>query len=275
MPTLPVDIVNRALDECGIEAIGDLDDGSKEARAAQRIYWPTLRQMLSAALWNFARKQQQLVLLADRSGQLSAFGDVPSPWGYMYDWPDNCVHARFVPAGPPATATSGVPIFPTQTAISIQRSNIPIPFLVTSANRPNQITSNWYDVEGHDPEQTKVILTNHSNAQLIFTGMMQYPDAWDALFEQAMVAALAARLAMPLINDKKFAIAVRRDNVGIARAALDTARVRDGDEGWTVNDHLPDWLAARVGGGGWAYDGPGVLGYGWTSVAWLEAGQAY
>ena len=36
MPTLPVDIVNRAFDECGLDAIGDLTQGSKEARVAER-----------------------------------------------------------------------------------------------------------------------------------------------------------------------------------------------------------------------------------------------
>ena len=68
-PTQPVDIVNRALDECGVEALGDLEEGSPAARAATRIYTPTLRQLLSGAHWNFARKEFQMVLLADYSGQ--------------------------------------------------------------------------------------------------------------------------------------------------------------------------------------------------------------
>jgi hypothetical protein len=91
MPTLPVDIVNRARDECGVDTLGDMDE------AANRIYWPTLRQLLAAAHWNFARKQIDLVMLADIGGQYSAMRDVPAPWGYMYEWPVDCVHARFVP----------------------------------------------------------------------------------------------------------------------------------------------------------------------------------
>jgi hypothetical protein len=106
MPTTPVDIVNRALDECGVEEIGDLDEGSKAARAATRIYWPTLRQLLSAAHWNFARKQESLMLLADVSGQNAVATDVTTPWAYMYEWPVNAVHARFVPRTYPQGSTT-------------------------------------------------------------------------------------------------------------------------------------------------------------------------
>jgi hypothetical protein len=104
--------------------------------------------------------------------------------------------------------------------------------------------------------------------------MMQYPDAWDPLFEQAMVAVLAARLAMPLIEDKKFAREVRSDNIAIAKASIDTARVRDGDEGWTVQNHTPDWMRARTSSAGWY--GPGILYNSWDSMPFVEdAGGAY
>jgi hypothetical protein len=278
MATLPVDIVNRALDECGVDEIGDLDEGSPAANAAARVYWPTLRQMLSAAHWNFARKQESLVLLADISGQAVAFTDVPAPWGYMYEWPVDAVHARFVPTSYSSIyAPPEVPIFSSGGTVPTSfGSNSPSPFIVASAPRPNDIESTWADIEGHDPEQTRVVLTNELSAQLVYTGLMQYPDAWDPLFEQAMVNALACRLAMPVIPDKKFARVVRADNAQLARQALDAARVRDGNEGWTVQNHTPDWIRARAGyGGGW--EGPGVLCYGWTSVPWLgeDAGGVY
>src|SRR5436190_23860943 len=100
-PTLPVDLINEALDECGLEAIGDLDDGSKTANVARRIYDPTLRGLLAGAPWNFARRFENLVLLADASGQNSTFTDVDPPWSYMYEWPIDCVHARYIPATNP------------------------------------------------------------------------------------------------------------------------------------------------------------------------------
>jgi len=274
--TQPVDIVNRALDECQISAIGSLEDGSDAARAAERIFWPTVRQLLSAAHWNFARKTFQMNLLADFSGQNATATDVPTPWGYMYEWPVDCVHARYVPQTYPQTSTPTPPIFPSNPAPNVTTMgwNSPAPFIVTSANRPNDIASNWYEVEGHDPEQTRVICTNQLGASLIYTGLMQYPDAWDPLFEQAMVSGLSARLAMPLIPDRKEARVVRADNIAIAKAAIDAARIRDGDEGWTVVDHTPDWIRARTTWAGWT--GPGVLYYPWWSIPWLEdAGGSY
>jgi hypothetical protein len=272
MPTLPVDIINRARDECGVDALTEMDE------AANRIYWPTLRQMHSAAHWNFARKQQAMVMLADIGGQLVDARDVPAPWGYMYEWPVDCVHARFVPVSySNSYAPSSPPIFPNMAELPTNYgSNSPCPFIVASAPRPNDIASEWYNVEGHDPEQTRVILTNQPNATLVFTGLIQYPDAWDPLFEQAMVSGLACRMAMSIIPDKKFARVVRADNAQLAKAALDAARVRDGNEGWTVQNHTPDWIRARTGSGmGW--DAPGVLCYGWSSIPWLgeDAGGVF
>jgi hypothetical protein len=228
MPTLPVDLCNRALSECGLEPIGDIEDGSPASRLMLRVYQPSLRQMLAKAPWNFARKQDILIVMADIYGQLISLRDVPAPWAYMYEWPVDCVDARWV-----------LPTVPYE-------YQLPVPFLVTSAPRPNPLDSSWDSIEGHDPEQTRVIVTNHPDASLIYTALMQYPDAWDPLFEEAMVARLAAQAAMPLIADKVLARAVRGENLQIAKAALDTAMVRDGNEGWNVVSHTPDWITART-----------------------------
>lgn len=264
MPTLPVDLVNRALDECGFDEydVGDLSEGTDAAMAALRIYDPTLRQLLSAAHWNFARKQEKLVMIGDVTGINAAFTGVPGPWSYMYEWPTDCVHARFVPRTD-------------QTVVgNILTWASPAPFLVASFSIPNPIESQWDQIEGHDPEQTRVILTNQLTASLVYTGMMMYPDAWDPLFEQAMVAVLAARLAMAVIKDKREARIVRADNISIAKGALDAARVRDGDEGWTIADHTPDWIRARTAGAAWS--GPGTLWMPWASMPFVEdAGGTY
>lgn len=262
MATLPEDVVNRALDECGVDTIGDMLEGSKAALAAVRVYVPTLRQLLSAAHWNFARKQNPLVLLADASGQYIANTDVLGPWSYMYEWPADAVNARFVPANTGNVDAQG------QLIDNSVAWSSPTPFLVASANRTNPPEGNWGLIEGHDPDQTRVILSNQIGASLVYTGLMQYPDAWDPLFEQAMVAVLSARLAMPLIEDKKLARVIRSDNIMIAREALNAARVRDGNEGWTVVDHTPDWIRARTSGAGWG--GPGILYNSWNSMPFVE-----
>jgi hypothetical protein len=276
MPTLPVDIVNRAFDECGIPAIADLTQGRLSARVAERHYWPTVKQLLSAAHWNFARKEQPMNLLADLSGQLVPDRDVMKGWSYMYEWPTDCVHPRWVPStwwsdgADISTAIYGISTGPTV----VSGDRIPTPFIVSNSPRTNPIESQWYDIEGHDPDSTRVMLTNQPNATLIYTGLMMYPDNWDPLFEQAVVAALAVRFALPLIQDRKEARIIRADNIAIARAALDEARVRDGNEGWSVYNHVPDWIRTRWSGWGWGTNGE--LFYGWTSIPWLEsAGGVY
>lgn len=275
MPTTPVDLVNRALDECGLPAIGDLEDGSRAALAATRIYDPLLRQLHSMAFWNFARRELRMSYLGDISGRHTFNRLVPAPWSFMYEWPVDCVHARFVPTscgldninevifGPGAGAVSAIPRFPSS----------PAPFLVMAAPLPNLVESEWYLTEGHDPEQTRVILSNQLDATLIYTGLLQYPDAWDPLFEQAFVAMLAGRLAMPLIDDKKFAVQIRNYNRDIAKEAVAAARIRDGDEGWTVADHMPDWMTIRTSGIAWG--GPGVLWYPWVGSGDFDPGGVY
>ncbi len=265
-PTIPVDIVNRALDECGLENIGDFT--GKAGQVAERMYWPVLRQMFAAAHWNFARRDEELICLADVSGELVAETDVPPGWAYMYDWPVDAVCARWVPATWGGSDASPY-FFGTTPTAAFAWNRLPAPFLVVSAPRLNELETNWFEIEGHDPEQTRVIVTNQPSARLVYTGLLMYPDAWDPLFEQAMVAALAVRFAMPLIEDKKFARIVRSDNAQIATQALNAARVRDGNEGWTVQTHVPDWISARWSGAGW--NGAGQFYYGWSSVPWLEA----
>jgi hypothetical protein len=255
-----VDVVNQALDEIGVAPVGALTDGTTAANAAARIYWVTLRGILSAAPWNFARKEIPMTLLAT-GGTPTPFNQPapPIPWMYMYEWPVDCVHFRYVPAG---------------ADLGFRQWWGPAPFLVHSYQLPNDGTG-WDDIEGHDPDSTKVILCNVPSAHGIYTGLMQYPDAWDALFQKAFSLALAAQLALPCIKDRKEAIMLRRECRVLAVEALNNARIRDGDEGWTVHDHTPDWIRARDTGYWWGSgSAPGWTG--WMPLAWGEdAGGVY
>ena len=266
MPTLPDDIVNEALDEIGVADIGDMQQGGKAANVARRVYDTVLRGMHAAAPWNFARRQQQVTMLGDVSGQYHTNRSVvPVPWSYVYDWPVDCVHVRYV-LGLNAYALdeAGRPLY------AAPPWNRPAPFLVTSLPLPNPIESSWDTIEGHSPEETRGIATNQLGAVVIYTGLVQYPDAWDPLFRRAFVAALAARLALPLSEDKRIGVALRSAQLEVAREALIEARVRDGNEGWTVVDHTPDWIRARTTGGVNWFGGP------WMPYQWGEdAGGVY
>ena len=76
---------------------------------------------------------------------------------------------------------------------------------------------------------------------------------------------------MSLVPDRKLAIAIRDDQIKVAKSALDQARVSDGNEGWTDTTQPVDWLRIRNGnnwGGGNLLDGPGQLWGGWDAISW-------
>lgn len=263
MPTQPEDVVNEALDEIGVDTISDMSDGSKAANVATRVYDPMLRGMHAAAPWNFARKESQMSLLGDAGGQYVPNTKVPTPWSYMYEWPVDCVHVRYIKdLGAYALADDGTPLY------APPAWNRPAPFVVTNIAIPNDVASSWDTIEGHDPESTRVILCNQLGAIIVYTGIIQYPDNWDALFHRAFVAALAARFAVPCMADKKLAFQIRGQQIQIAKEALIEARVRDGNEAWTVVDHTPDWIRARTSGA------PvfNSFGCGWQAMPFVEDG---
>jgi hypothetical protein len=298
----PADIVNQSLDSIAVEnTIGDLNEGTTEARAALRWYMPTLLQLLRTAHWNYARKSCPLTLLNDATGQTAknqATAGLPVtvgngtpgmvPWIYEYDWPVDCIKARFVPwngcqptTTPPQTTASSVGSLP-------YVRQIPARFLVGQDSIPDQVglaqswaqVPDYADALGHAPNQRTVILTNVPNAALVYTALIIYPAQWDVLFRQAFVATLASYLALPCQPDKKLALTLRAQQMEIAKAAIMQARISDGDEGWTTTDHTPDWLRVRSAGPRWgAWGGPGdaglgVLGYGFDSMGFGD-GSAY
>ncbi|MEO6779422.1 MAG: hypothetical protein ABI196_00620 [Bradyrhizobium sp.] len=266
--TLPADIVNEALDQLGVNStIGDLEEGSNEARSALRWYGPTLRRMLRKAPWNFARKQFSLTLLNDASGQTPNVGiGTPGmvPWCYEYAWPIDCVRALYVPMNGIRTgsAPSGniaiptTPLMPGLGTVPVGRV-IPAPFVIAQDSMPILVgvqqnwadTPDYADVLGSAPNQQTVILTNVAQASLVYTALIIYPEQWDVLFRQAFVAALASSLALPCVADKKLALALRTQQVAIAKDALSEAMVANGNEEFYAIDHVPDWLRVR----GWGF----------------------
>jgi hypothetical protein len=100
----------------------------------------------------------------------------------------------------------------------------------------------------NNPAQT-VVLTNQEFPLLEYT-VATAEATWDAMFEDTMVSALAARLAQVLTGDK----ALARDKITIANANIQNARGVDGNEGLTINDHMPDWIRVRGVGGALGYE---------------------
>lgn len=95
----PTDVAQEAIDSCGCDVVlGDISEGTREAQVVLRKYRQVLMQLHRAVHWDFARKQADMVLLADATGQTANVGDkVIRPWIYEYEWPIDCMKVRFVP----------------------------------------------------------------------------------------------------------------------------------------------------------------------------------
>ncbi len=288
--TLPADIVNRALDALSLsdKLIGAFTDGTKESEAARRIYGATLRQLLRAAHWSWARKNDTLLLLGDRTGLTIAPNGQPlsnavePPWVYAYAWPTDGVKARWLPLqwgtvnGPP------IPIMPNLGTASPYAVSQPARFLVSSSDQFPVVAGqvdwdNMPDLSGEGVGLTsrRIVLANVQNASLVYTRLVLEIEMWDSLFTEAFVAILASRLAMPLVEDKKLAVTLRSQQIAIAKDQVAQARVANANEaGFPKSiDHTPDWIRTRSLGwaGGWGGgEGIGVFRYGWDAMSWAD-----
>ena len=326
---LPADIVNRAYDALGTGIIiGSFDDGTTESEAARRIYGPQLRQLLRAANWAFARKRAPIQLLADATGVTPSVGtNVEPPWLYAYAWPIDGVRARWLPWSgfpPQGLTTGGLPPIPGNVGIGttpimpnlnagggatpLYPLERPARFLCAVTDQYPAVigATDWANlpdldyIEGVGPNSRRIILTNvppfgsgvMSGAQLVYTFLCLEIEVWDDLFSEAMVAALASRLALPSIagktgatpQDKARAIAERNNQIAIAKNAVREARVASSQEaGWPqTTDHTPDWIRTRRTGrarwGAWGEfgdgAGPGYTYYGWEGIGWAD-GSVY
>jgi hypothetical protein len=296
---LPTDIAQQAIDASGVDyLLGDIEDGSRPSQVILRAYQQCLSQLLRGANWDFARKTAQLTLLADATGNTANVGTiVPIPYVYEYEYPTDCVKARFIPWNQPwqnpgipaGNITPPNPSSPITTGIGnplIGSGQMrPAKFVVaTDSTYPPPAGSATSDVQGVSPAGRTVILTNVQFAWLIYTQLVLYPSQWDPLFRAALVSYLASEIALPLSADKKMGMAMRRDNIAITKIKLEQARIRDGNEGTYSSNLSVDWMRARWtgGAGGWGNnwgDGGGGQvpwgGYGgWDSCGFSD-GSAY
>lgn len=262
----PTSVANEAIDAAGLRfTLGDIEEGVHPSQVLLRHYWTCLNQLLRAAPWNFARKQADLLLLADSTGQTTGVGTlVPRPWVYAYAMPTDCVRMRYIPWNPfnqPAVPAgnivppdSGSPLMTNldQNANAGARL-VPARYLVTT-DINNIPAGAGNDAQGISPIGRTIICTNVRYAIGIYTFQAIYPNLWDAQFRAAMVAFLASVIAVPLHDDKKFGMQMRDRNIAIAHTVVKNARVSDGLEGWHSSDLSVDWMRFRNSGGygGWA-----------------------
>jgi hypothetical protein len=239
-----VDIVNAALDEIKARATVtsiNPSDGSLAANVAARQYQMRIDALSRAARWNCLRMQQSLVVLKAAAGtpeNISGSNPTPpSPWQYEYAVPTNPYFLA---------ARTIVPLLP-NTALTpplTTGGGMILPPYVNGWNVDFRIAS---DIDGSG-NQTRVLLTNMPQAQLVYTARVIDPNMWDSLFTIAAINILADAFCLPVSGDKQLAMGCAQR----AKEAIISARVSDGDEGPIKTDHTPDWISARMGGyGGW------------------------
>ena len=241
-----VDITNRALAAISARAtVSSIapSDGSNEANNAALLFQPTYEMLGRAAFWNIFRKQASLSLVKAAQGTPENPGGTilplpPSPWLYCYAYPPDCLMVRFLLPTLNSLAT-GAP-FPTLGLAPVAIGGAPATAFVIA-----------YDTDASG-NPIRVILTNLDQAQAVYTVNLPNPDQWDSGFQEAMVAALGAKLVPALTGN----LAMMQLQVGIATRIVGDARKSDGNEGMTVVDPIPDWIRTR--GYRWLSGWPGA-----------------
>lgn len=301
MANLPVDVSNEVLDAIGVDfTMGDLSEGTRPAQVLLRKYSQARRQLLRAAHWQWARKEVPLLLLADITGNTPNVGTNVVQAGFIYEYaiPNDYLKAWYVPWQPfttPLTVpTNIVPANPTaplmtglgQPPYTAWRPQ-PARFLIcTDSNYPTQpgIPGDDEVTPGTSPSTRTVLLTNVQNATFVYTADIIYPSIWDPLFRAALVAYLGSEVALALHKEKKLGIAIRDDQIKIAKAKIQEARLTDSNDAVNDSTIAVDWMQTRRTGGygGWGAAGGdcGSGGYGqfwgagnWDAISFSNGGS--
>jgi len=265
--TTQLEICNRALAAIAAKTtIAGINELSNEAAKCRLLYVPTRRQMLRGAHWNFARIQNNLTLLKAAPGtpenptipantNWNPATQPPPPWVYEYAYPPDCILLRYIPLIANVGNSQGNPIPIT----AVQPYTPPT---ISDRGTARFTVTNDPNVQG-SPQ--RVILANQPNSMAIYTTDVVIENLWDDAFQEAMVAALASRLAMPLTGDK----AMYRQQAQAALAMLEEARRTDGNEGFTIEEWVPDWIAVRGFSGDYTTPSDGFFFGLWQTPSFL------
>lgn len=251
--TALVDLTNRALVSLGTRsAIASMDENSSEARNARQILPDLIKELLRMAPWNCAFNFNTLALLCSAPGTpensspaplVWSKGLPPPPWNYEYAYPADAVRLCWIVPQFNTGYTGSVPLTSAANTGGYPSYWQGPPVIYKVGIDQIDVNTGLPAVGGAD---TKVIWTNQPQAILAYIKNVTNPDIFDPQFQEAIVAALAGRLVMALTGDKGLA----NLKLSGANAAIQIARVGDGNEGLTINDQTPSWIRVR----GVAYD---------------------
>jgi hypothetical protein len=178
----PEDLINAALVRIGYPiTVDQMMEGSRASRAAVRIYGQTRDEMLRKQDYGFAVRQANLTKLkvapAGGYNPFTPFNPAihpPLPWGYEYAYPIDCLQL-----------------------LSLRRPPIVFPVL-----SPRAVVWSIRNDNSTNPAQ-KVILTNLDQAVITYTARVTDLTVWDAATIEALISAVATRLA-PALGKMEF-----------------------------------------------------------------------
>ena len=230
-----VEIANMALDVIGTRStISSLSENSNEANAISRHWANALDCCLRAAFWNFARKQVPLTLLLDATAGQS----VPIPWTYEYAYPSDCVAMRQM-----------VPLIQLNTAVPATGTIAPVAMM---GPPPRFLVGTDSDPTGNPIE---VILTNQIQAIAIYTFRNTNTQMFDPLFVKCLAAFLGSRVCIALTGDKN----MKKMAIDLSDMYAKQAQAKNGNEGITVIDSMPDWIKVRGYAADWGTSDQGMF----------------
>jgi hypothetical protein len=156
-----IKICNLALSHIGVkQTITDITDENEEAEMCDLHWDSALEDALGEFDWTFARRRVDLV---------AETGDAPSPWGYQFQYPDNCVIPLRIDDGR-----------------TIRQDDEEIPF----------------STETTDAED-RLLYCNEEAPTLIYTRLETNPALFTSWFGTYLSWVLAARICGPLTGDEK------------------------------------------------------------------------
>lgn len=251
-----VTIVNIALASFGARGtVSSINpsDGSTEGDAASLIYATRTQGLMRGAHWDCLKKQALLTVIKAAAGTPENPNGTttllpPIPWVYSYAYPSDCLKARyilpFIVDGASATPlTTAISVMPPPPLPGVESVRFSVAYDTDSLGNP-----------------VRVILTNMPLATLVYTANVADPNFWDPNLIEAQSAYLAVWLCNSLTRNPQ----MLKDMVSISQTTLTNARAMNGNEGITVQDHMPDWIRIRGGG---TYSGVGMFYTGWDAVA--------
>lgn len=240
-----IDLCNRVLAEIGTRSsISSFDDGSVEATNCGLFYNVTRQRLLRTAPWGFCRRQVTLTQLGD----LYPDNTSPYPFLWEYAYPSDCLKVRYIlyppnPANPAVAPAVGVGL---QGSVS------------WAPSRKNRfVLQSSLDT---DNNRIRTILSNVPQAICVYNGDEENAGMFDSLFADALEAALAFKLVIPLSGN----VGMKNEYKQLAMQAISEARAADGNESITTSDPKVDWIETRGIGSAYGW-GPGVRGGDWGS----------